>query len=485
MPKKFKVVSMFAGAGGLDLGLECTGRFETVFANELLEAPARTFAENFKIRHVKLPPLTAERMTPSAGDLPCIVEGSIDRLDLKGLAPIEPDIVVGGPPCQDFSVVRGTPRERRGIAVVRGRLYAYFVKALKVLQPAAFIFENVPGLRSANKGVAYRTILDDFQHLNVRWHEVRDIVGNNEEGDEVQGYEVLFEGKVQMSSLGVPQSRERIIVIGVRRDLVSDRDRTRTKLMLANALAGRHRFVSTYPLTAIEAFEGRPLPDLQVAYRKVIEEYRGVWMEVGSSMANEWKANIWDNLSFDIEQDYLLANRLNVSNEKLRVALDVAFDEHSDLLRELEFAGTSVSSLSADPHNVVPKESAEVSKRVMMIPPGENHEFVRGTRWEVEGRGISLIYRRLHPLKPSYTIVAYGGGGTWGYHYERSRGKLTNRERARLQTFPDSFKFEGSSSQVRAMIGEAVPPLAAKRVGLALAEILDRLTIRRPVAKVV
>jgi len=485
MPKKFKVVSLFAGAGGLDLGLEYTGRFETVFANELLEAPARTFAKNFNIRHVKLLPQTAERMTPSAGDLPCIVEGDIDRVDLRGLAPTEPDVVVGGPPCQDFSVVRGTSRERRGIAVVRGRLYAYFVKALKVLQPASFIFENVPGLRSANGGAAYRTILDDFQNLNVRWHEVRDIVGNKEEGDKVIGYEVLFEGKVQMSALGVPQSRERIIVIGVRRDLASDRDRTSMKRMLADALTGRYRFVSTYPLTAIEAFEGRPLPDLQDAYRKVMEEYKGVWVEVGSPLANEWKANVWDNLSFDIEQDYLLANRLHASDEMQKVALDAAFEEHGALLRELKFAGASVTSLNADPHNVIPKESAEVSERMMMIPPDENHEFVRGTRWEVEGRGISLIYRRLHPLKPSYTIVAYGGGGTWGYHYKRSRGKLTNRERARLQTFPDSFKFEGSSSQVRAMIGEAVPPLAAKRVGLALADVLDRLTVQRPVAEVV
>ena len=45
-------------------------------------------------------------------------------------------------------------------------------------------------------------------------------------------------------------------------------------------------------------------------------------------------------------------------------------------------------------------------ERLRRIPPGENHEFVRGTKWEVEGRGISLVYRRLHPLKPSYTISA-------------------------------------------------------------------------------
>jgi DNA (cytosine-5)-methyltransferase 1 len=109
------------------------------------------------------------------------------------------------------------------------------------------------------------------------------------------------------------------------------------------------------------------------------------------------------------------------------------------------------------------------------IPFDENHEFVRGTKWEVEGRGISLVYRRLHPLKPSYTIVAYGGGGTHGYHYDRDRATLTLREKARLQTFPDTFLFSGSKTEIRAQIGEAVPPLAAKRLAQALAEVLTIL----------
>ncbi len=109
------------------------------------------------------------------------------------------------------------------------------------------------------------------------------------------------------------------------------------------------------------------------------------------------------------------------------------------------------------------------------IPPDENHLFVKGTRWNVEGRGMSLVYRRMHPLKPSYTVVAYGGGGTWGYHYKSSRGKLTNRERARLQTFPDWFMFKGNTSQVRAQIGEAVPSILGKKIAQAAEIILNRI----------
>lgn len=68
---------------------------------------------------------------------------------------------------------------------------------------------------------------------------------------------------------------------------------------------------------------------------------------------------------------------------------------------------------------------------------------------------ISQIYRKLDPDKPSYTITAAGGGGTYGYHW--TDRELTNRERARLQTFPDSYKFFGKYASVRKQIGMAVP----------------------------
>jgi len=96
-------------------------------------------------------------------------------------------------------------------------------------------------------------------------------------------------------------------------------------------------------------------------------------------------------------------------------------------------------------------------------PPGENYIFVDGTRWKVAGT-MSNIYRRTDPLRPAFTVMAYGGGGTWSYHYDRDRGMLTNRERARLQTFPDKYMFEGNMSQVRAQIGEAVPVQLGRKI---------------------
>ena len=70
---------------------------------------------------------------------------------------------------------------------------------------------------------------------------------------------------------------------------------------------------------------------------------------------------------------------------------------------------------------------------------------------------ISHVYRRLNPDEPSKTIIASGGGGTWGYHYPEPRA-LTNRERARLQGFPDDFIFDGKFGEIRKQIGNAVPP---------------------------
>ena len=97
------------------------------------------------------------------------------------------------------------------------------------------------------------------------------------------------------------------------------------------------------------------------------------------------------------------------------------------------------------------------------IPPGENHLHVAGTEWKVKAM-MSNIYRRTDPLRPAFTVMAYGGGGTWSYHYDRNRGMLTNRERARLQTFPDKYMFEGDRSQVRAQIGEAVPVQLGRKI---------------------
>jgi DNA (cytosine-5)-methyltransferase 1 len=110
------------------------------------------------------------------------------------------------------------------------------------------------------------------------------------------------------------------------------------------------------------------------------------------------------------------------------------------------------------------QQSQIVVKRLKYIKPGENvwnAKLPANLMLNVKKAKLSQIYRRLHPAKPAYTLTGSGGGGTHMYHYKEPRA-LTNRERARLQTFPDDFIFEGSKESVRKQIGMAVSPLMAK-----------------------
>lgn len=109
------------------------------------------------------------------------------------------------------------------------------------------------------------------------------------------------------------------------------------------------------------------------------------------------------------------------------------------------------------------RQSERVIERLNHIPEG-------GNAWVAEmpdhlkintKTKLSSIYRRLHSKRPAYTVTGSGGGGTHIYHWSEPRA-LTNRERARLQTFPDTFEFKGSKESVRKQIGMAVPPRGAK-----------------------
>jgi len=462
---KFTLFSLFSGAGGIDLGFLLSGSFNILFANDALPSPVKTYAYNFHHKIVDVNEIASLRF-----DFPVCVLGDVSNIDFSKIRSEGVDVVIGGPPCQDFSIVRGPEKERQGLSFKRGRLYVHFVRALVHLNPKVFVFENVPGLKSANRGIAYKTIIEDFVKLNLRWEEVRKIAGNGTSKN-AKNYLIIFSGIVDSAHLGVPQRRKRLIIIGARGDLFG-KDwvvLSAVKQKVENILLGRKCIFRKYPLTPLEVFEGKPLHELDNEYREIMEEYKDVADSVKTERALVWRKE-WEKLSFDAVTDYL---KLNEIVPKSKGEMEEAFSEHAEVLKKLGYLGIRLEGrYFPDKSNDLPEGSESVLARLRMIPPGENHLFVKGTEWEVEGRGMSLIYRRLHPLKPSYTVVAYGGGGTWGYHYRRCRGRLTNRERARLQTFPDWFLFKGSASEVRAQIGEAVPPLLGQKIAEAVEVIL-------------
>ncbi|AJE67139.1 XRE family transcriptional regulator [Corynebacterium glutamicum] len=121
-------------------------------------------------------------------------------------------------------------------------------------------------------------------------------------------------------------------------------------------------------------------------------------------------------------------------------------------------AGQALEGVEKVPfNNTLHKQMPRTKQIIDLIPEGGNFtDIPKDHPLYVKGM-ISHVYRRIHRDEPAKTIIAAGGGGTWGYHYPEPRA-LTNRERARLQSFPDTYEFLGSPTEVRRQIGNAVPP---------------------------
>lgn len=153
----------------------------------------------------------------------------------------------------------------------------------------------------------------------------------------------------------------------------------------------------------------------------------------------------------------------------IRNDLDIEFKVPAPTTKSLEeiSARVALSNIPNDaPNNEKRKLSDTVIERLTYIKPGQNvwqADDILPERLKIKTKTrISQIYRKLDPNKPSYTITASGGGGTFGYHWDNR--ELTNRERARIQTFPDYYCFVGNYSSVRKQIGMAVPCKLARTV---------------------
>jgi len=273
---------------------------------------------------------------------------------------------------------------------------------------------------------------------------------------------------VDFSKLGVPQKRERLVVIGIRRDLLSEEQKHILEKRISSLSNGT--IFSKYPLTPIEAFLGKSLDKLNEEYKKIMEPFLESIKKIDSERKKKYVKNILPSLTFDVKKDYTALNSIKDTDD-----FENAMNEHDKFLDSLGYKNKAVDDVEfPDGSNNKFKEIKSITDRMSVIPPGENYEFVKGTPYQVKGL-MSNIYRRIHPIKPSPTIIAKGGGGTWGYHYSISRQRLTNRERARLQTFPDWFMFEGTPSDVREQIGNAVPPYGIKPFAEELLHIFDQI----------
>lgn len=413
------MISLFTGAGGLDWGFHNSNNYELVIANEILKPHLKTYADNHKIKLIDIKEYNNDDDVAVCGD--------IHELSV----PLKTDIIMGGPPCQDFSVLRGSDN-RAGFTVGRGKLYEQYLRIIESTNPDVFVFENVVGMVSANKGVAYEAIQDDFKNA---------------------GYDLVFNDILNMSNIGVPQARKRLIIIGINKKLKIDENKAKDIInkYLCNPI------LEKYPLVPLEVFEGKILTDLQDSYASIMKKYSDCMNGIDNEYSEKWKSE-YESLTFDIKEDYLTNNNVQDYDD---AEFDQAMKEHENILKILGYYGRKVDEQTfIDDTNNRGRKNRKVTERMHHIPPYYNFKAVDNTEWKVKGL-MSNIYKRIHPLKPSPTVIAYGGGGTGGYHYEYDRQGLTNRERARLQTFPDNYIFNGKTTEIRAQIGEAVPPLAS------------------------
>lgn len=321
-PNKPTIVSIFSGCGGLDYGFHEEG-YQTVWANDFSEWASLSYKENF-------------------GDvIHCADITKINPFTDKTIP--ECDIVLGGFPCQDFSIIWKQP----GLNGKRGGLYRHFLEFVSAKRPKAFVAENVKGLLTANKHKAIETIIKDFESI-------------------APGY-IVKPHLYNFAEYGVPQFRERVLIVGIRCDTGFD-------------------FKHPKPTHG---------PQAKKPYVTAGEALKGV-------------------------------EKAQFNNEKIN-----CLDKTRRMLELIPEGGNFTD---------IPKDSPL---------------YVKGM--------ISHVYRRIKLDEPAKTIIAAGGGGTWGYHYPEPR-PLTNRERARLQSFPDTFRFIGNITEVRRQIGNAVPPQGVRAI---------------------
>lgn len=184
--EKLKVASLFCGCGGTDVGLlgnfdflgkhYASNNMEIVYANDIDDNACKIFEENFGLK-------------PDNRDIRQITSNELPDFD----------ILTGGFPCQSFSIIAQNPK-RLGVKDDRGKLFFEMCRILRDKQPKCFIAENVKGLLTANQKSAFPLILEEFKN---------------------SGYDVKYM-VLNSANYGVPQKRERVIMVGFRKDLNID-----------------------------------------------------------------------------------------------------------------------------------------------------------------------------------------------------------------------------------------------------------------------
>lgn len=368
------MVDLFCGSGGLSLGLMQSG-FKVIFANDIEKSALQTYSFNH-------PEIEGNKITM----------GGIEQIahNISDYIPNNVDIIAGGPPCQGFSMAN----RQRLIDDPRNILYKYYVESVRELNPNIFIMENVKGMLS----VASQVIEDFNNQTKV-------------------GYDIAYH-VFNAKNFGVPQNRERLIYIGVRKDLTS---KITARQIISNILS-KYNTSNTVLSDAIQ-----DLRPLKASHKKNSTNTDSI--ESGSII------ELNNNLN-PKNKKYLnkINNRENtiIYNHKARYNND----------RDIEIYGRMLPGDKSD------------SPRIADIMPYKSRNDIFKDKY------YKLIYSNI-----CKTITAHMKFDCNMYiHPTQARG-LTPREAARIQSYPDSFFFLGPYTKTYQQIGNSVPPLMARAIG--------------------
>ena len=373
---KPKVLDLFCGAGGFSFGLESTGYFQVTGGIDILPDRIATFRANHG------------QATAVCGD---IRSYSIQAL---ADAALHPEVIVGGAPCQGFSSIR--PFRNLMENDPRNSLFEQFVLAVASMRPEWCIFENVVGLLTHQGGIVLDSLLAALNDVGFRtdWRVIN------------------------AAHYGVPQNRERLIVVGSR-DGMEFPWPTPTHFSENRSMAGKR--AKTIPVSPL--FQRlKPAVTVMDAIGDLPPIPAGEMVSQYSRTARE--------------TDYTRQMRGNCS----RLTLHESTAHSEKMMEIIRLAGANRSALPA----------------------------------HMTSSGFSSCYSRLDGDKPSVTLTVnfVHPASNKCIHPLQDRA-LTPREGARIQGFPDSFEFCGSRAQIVKQIGNAVPPLLGRVIGEALATAMN------------
>lgn len=405
--KELKVISLFAGAGGVDIGFQKAG-FKVIWANDFDENAVNTFKRNIG-EHIVL--------------------GDITKINSDEI-PDGADVITGGFPCQGFSVAN----TKRSMEDKRNFLYKEMLRIIKDKKPKFFVAENVKGLLSLEKGLVMKMIEKDFKEI---------------------GYKMEYR-LLNSADYGVPQNRERVIIIGNRVGLKNPfpkqshlKQETENLFSSISNLAP-HRTVKSAIgyLANIETVERNSNQEIDLNGKKIYNHiaYTNVENSFWTRKGDTTQEEICDYLKYWRDKkgistkkiDELFGYKHTAGHWFRKDNKSGSIPKPSDwwrLKEILEFDDTHDNFVT----NLVEKEILfEQSLRI--------------TNWD----------------RPSDTITA----STPEIHINKKR-RLSVRECAILQTFPDDFIFTGSLSAQHRQVGNAVPPLLAEKIATEIKKVLE------------